>query len=108
MKNILGMCLDWRVLTSLGLIAAGILVFAPQYFAAALPLLVVLVCPISMGVMFWMMRGQMRPARPSSPADRLAALEHEKSALQTEITQVRAELGSPAARRVESLKAPGD
>ena len=48
------MCINKRVVIGLAAVAAGILVVAPQAFVAALPLLIVLVCPLSM---VFMMRG---------------------------------------------------
>ena len=56
MKNVLGMCLNWRVLAGLGAVAAGVWLLAPQYILGALPLLFVLACPLSMAVMMLMMR----------------------------------------------------
>lgn len=48
------MCINKRVVIGLAAVAVGILVVAPQAFVAALPLLIVLVCPLSM---MFMMRG---------------------------------------------------
>ncbi len=42
------MCLNWKVLVGLAVVAVGIAVAAPQFFLAALPVLLVLACPISM------------------------------------------------------------
>lgn len=53
------MCLNWRVLVGLVVVAALIGVLAPNLFAAAIPVLVVLVCPLSMGIMLLRM-GKMR------------------------------------------------
>ena len=49
-------CLNPKVMA--GLIAAGLALWlvAPTTGTAALPLLVALVCPLSMGVMMWRMR----------------------------------------------------
>jgi len=94
MKRVLGVCLDWRVLAGLGAIALAIWLYAPQLLLAALPVLLVLACPISMGVMAWMMRGQMSgPMTGSvSAADRLVALEREQARLADEIARARGEL----------------
>lgn len=50
-------CLNPKVIG--GLVAAGLLLWllAPGSGAAALPALVALICPLSMGVMMWQMRG---------------------------------------------------
>lgn len=44
----LGMCFDKRVLGGLALVGVGVLVFAPNLFTAALPLLFIAICPLSM------------------------------------------------------------
>lgn len=56
-------CLNWRVIVGLALVGAATFVVAPRFALAALPVLVVLVCPISM---LFMMRsmGAMN-ARPN-------------------------------------------
>ncbi|MGH9243084.1 MAG: DUF2933 domain-containing protein [Acidimicrobiales bacterium] len=48
------MCFNRKVLIGLAAVAGGVLLLAPQAFGAALPLLVVLACPLSM---VFMMRG---------------------------------------------------
>ena len=94
MKRALALCFDRRVLAGLGAVAVAVWLFAPQLFLAALPVLIVLACPLSMLAMAWMMRG-----RPATAADRLVALEREQARVSTEIAQVRGELersGEPA------------
>jgi len=56
--NILGLCIDLRVVGVLILVAGGTLVVAPQLFWTALPVLAVLACPISMFVMMRGMNGR--------------------------------------------------
>jgi len=51
------MCLNWKVLAGLGVVAVGILVVDPQLAARALPLLLVAACPLSMLLMGGMMMG---------------------------------------------------
>lgn len=103
MKSMLGMCLDRRVLIGLGVAAVGIWLLAPQYIAGALPLLIVLACPLSMVAMALMMRGSMGSVGPQPSAQqRLTDLELQRTALAQQITAARAELeptGTPAARR---------
>lgn len=47
-------CLNWKVVAGLAVVAAGIWVVAPHVFLSALPVLAVLACPLSM---LSMMRG---------------------------------------------------
>ncbi|MFD3928314.1 DUF2933 domain-containing protein [Streptomyces sp. NPDC058614] len=48
------MCINKKVLIGLGALAAGVLIFKPNLFLAALPVLVLAICPLSM---VFMMRG---------------------------------------------------
>lgn len=93
MKRALEMCFDRRVVVGLGVLALAIWLLAPQFLLAALPLLVLLACPLSMVLMAWMMRGEMR-GKPDAGAgvDRLVALEREQARLATEIARTRGEL----------------
>ncbi|MDQ2995867.1 MAG: DUF2933 domain-containing protein [Chloroflexota bacterium] len=50
----LHLCLDWKVVGGLAAIGLGVWIVAPKLVWAALPLLVVLACPLSM---LFMMRG---------------------------------------------------
>lgn len=50
-------CLNPKVIAGLAVAAVGVWVFAPGAFAAALPLLVLAICPLSMVGMMYMMRG---------------------------------------------------
>jgi UPF0716 family protein affecting phage T7 exclusion len=51
------MCLNKKVLIGVGLVAAGVVLFAPQLISAALPLLLVAICPLSMLLMMKGMSG---------------------------------------------------
>lgn len=53
MGNMLRMCLNWKVLAGLGLVAVGVGVYSPGLLGAALPILLLAACPLSM---LWMMR----------------------------------------------------
>jgi len=99
------MCFDWRVLGGLALAGIGIWLYAPQLLGAGLPLLVVLICPLSMGLMAWMMRGSMgSQGTQLSATDRLAALEQEQARLNAEIARARTEIAAPG--RPAELAAP--
>ena len=54
MRGILGRCLNWKVVAGLGVVAVGVFVVAPKLALAALPVLLVLACPLSC---LFMMRG---------------------------------------------------
>ncbi len=54
MNKMGGMCLNWKVIAGLSALGLGIWVVAPSFVGAALPLLLVLACPLSM---LFMMRG---------------------------------------------------
>jgi hypothetical protein len=49
------MCLNKKVIAGLGIVAAGLLLIKPAWLIAALPLLILAICPLSM---MFMMRGQ--------------------------------------------------
>ena len=51
------MCINKKVVVGLAAVAGGILLFAPRAFGAALPLLFLLVCPLSMVLMMRGMAG---------------------------------------------------
>ncbi len=96
MKNVLGMCLNWRVLTGLGAVALGIWLVAPQYILGALPLLLILICPLSMVLMAVMMRDSKGGEMQMDPAGRLEKLEDEQAKLASLIARTRAELDREA------------
>ena len=65
------MCLNWKVLLGLAVVGLAIWVVAPQLVLAALPLLLVVVCPLSMLVMMGRMReGQSAQANQPPAAGR--------------------------------------
>ncbi|MGH2655454.1 MAG: DUF2933 domain-containing protein [Actinomycetota bacterium] len=100
MRDVLRMCLNWKVLAGLAAVGVGVWALAPDLASSALPLLLVLACPLSM---FLMMRGMhtgeettrerhvSRSPGTGSGADglrkRLAAVEDEEKALLREIAQ---------------------
>src|SRR5712691_2017407 len=92
MRNVLGMCFDPRVLGGLAVVGLGIWIVAPQLIAPALPILLLLVCPLSMLFMARMMGDSMKDTSSASPANRLAALEREQARLDAEIARARVEL----------------
>ncbi len=92
------MCFNRNVLIGLGVVAAGILVVAPQAFLPALPVLVVLACPLSMVFMMRAMSGpqsaEISSTEPSTtiPAGSADVDAAEVTRLRAEIDQLRASL----------------
>jgi len=105
------MCLNWKVLAGLAVVGVGIWLFAPQFALAALPVLLVAACPLSM---LFMMRGMMRggdqPASQSSQAsdtqptrkERLAALKNQEEALTAQIAELE-QAGSPVLSSAQAV-----
>jgi hypothetical protein len=50
-------CLNWKVIAGLAAVGIGIYFVAPNLVAAALPILVLAICPLSMLLMMWGMQG---------------------------------------------------
>jgi hypothetical protein len=46
--NMLKMCLNWKVLAGVAAVAVALFVYAPGFAFAALPFLVLAICPLSM------------------------------------------------------------
>ncbi len=101
--NALKMCLNWKVLAGVAAVGAGLLVFAPGLAAAALPFLVLAICPLSMVFMMGAMNGmgQTSPTgatgavggvqQPRNRNERLAELEMQQQALANQIATLEAE-----------------
>lgn len=100
--NILRMCLNWRVAAGLGALGAALFLIAPEIGLAALPFLLVAVCPLSM--MFMM--NSMGPAQPPVPStsggesgpERVAALRGELAELRRRQDRLAAELAAEGDR----------
>ncbi len=84
------MCINWKIVAGLGVVALAILVFAPQFIGAAAPLLVLALCPISMGVMMWAMA--KNGGAKSCKTDSNDAISTELAESRTEIEALRAEV----------------
>ena len=79
------MCLNWKVLVGLAVIAIGIGVAAPQLFFGALPVLLVLACPISM--LFMMGRMGKRQSRVRGESASCPACQEEPGEQERELEQ---------------------
>jgi len=60
-----GMCLNWKVVAGLAVVGLGVWALAPNLVGAAVPLLLVAACPLSM---LLMMRGMQGGQCASQPA----------------------------------------
>lgn len=55
--NMLKMCLNWKVIVSVAVVGIALFVYAPGFAYAALPFLVLAICPLSMIFMMKAMNG---------------------------------------------------
>ena len=94
----LKMCLNWKVLAGLAVVGVIVWLVAPRLVLAALPVLLVAACPLSMLFMMGGMRRSQGTSR-STPAGQpqLEGLTHEE-----QIARLQAELASKEAQ-LESL-----
>lgn len=109
--NVLGMCIDVRVVAVLGLALLGLIVLAPKLALAALPIALVLICPLSMMFMMRGMNGsgmsgmnghgqgadpsaqaQSGAARPTSRGQQIASLQADLSELEARNAELAHEL----------------
>ena len=86
-------CIDWKVIAGLATVALGLFLFQPRVFTAALPVLLVAACPLSMLLMMWGMRGMSQPTpTPTTAAQQVAdrgLTPHEQIAgLRTQLTDL--------------------
>lgn len=90
------MCINKRVIATLAVVAIGIYLLAPNLVAAALPLLILAACPLSMLVMMRVMSrsdGESPGTSNGSGPDELSQLRVEVERLRAE-RQTEAELAS--------------
>lgn len=104
--KVLRACYDWRVITALAAVGGGVVLFAPGLIGAALPLLIVAACPLSMMIMMKTMGGHDQNASPAAaaqPVDRAEQLRTELAASRREqqrLTRELEDLETPAALAV--------
>ncbi len=94
--KMLFMCLNWKVVAGLGVVGLIVWVVAPQFVWAALPVLLVAACPLSM---LFMMRGMQHGGSQSPPVgstqdepltelhSRLLSVQAEQEALAKQIAE---------------------
>ena len=92
--NILRACYDWRVLSALAGVGVGIYLFAPGLLVAALPILLLAACPLSMLLMMKAMSGPSASAQPAvaTDEDRVAVLRRELTEVSRRQEELAAEL----------------
>jgi hypothetical protein len=97
MEKMLRACLNWKVIGALALLGLGIWSVSPNLLAAALPVLLLAACPISMLLMMRGMQGregsptdaEQRTSRIAPSRDvRLAELKSQQQAIDREIASL--------------------
>lgn len=105
--NALKCCLNPKVIAGVVAVGFGVYVFAPGVFTAALPLLVLAICPLSMVLMMGMMTGGGSKEAGSDTAGSSSSGQPEEvdgspvASLQARVAELERELGRDAAGRPE-------
>jgi hypothetical protein len=86
-------CINPKVIAALVAVGGGVYVFAPQAFAAALPLLVLAICPLSMVLMMGMMTRGSGAGSSSCSDESTAGDGADVQALQARVAELESELG---------------
>jgi hypothetical protein len=63
------LCINWKVAAGLALVGVGVWILQPELAIAALPVLVLAACPLSMVLMMWGMR-RGKPGSAQEPRSR--------------------------------------
>jgi hypothetical protein len=101
--NLLGMCLNWKVLAGLAVVGLLVLVVAPQFIGVALPLLLVAACPLSM---LFMMRGMSGNGNANQTASQTTQLQEDQlPELQSRLSSVQAEQAA-IVRHIAEIESP--
>jgi hypothetical protein len=115
-----GICLNWKVVAGLAVVALGIWALAPGVWSAAAPLLIAAACPLSMVVMMLAMRGtrdegsacatpareNQQPQQAGQPAATAAGRDTQLAALKAELERAKARQEA-LAREVAALELAG-
>ena len=93
-------CLNWKVIAGLGVAGLAVWVAAPTVFASVLPVLLGLICPLSMIAMIvgmGLMSGKRPPAAPDvSREERLEQLRQEQRRIDAQLAALSVELEARA------------
>lgn len=122
--NKMGFCLNWKVLAGLAIVGLVIWIVAPDFVGAALPLLLIAACPLSMLVMMRGMQGGQchgQPTPVSAPHRTDLTREEQLAELKAQLAGIRARQGaiaqeiaqweaatSPAVREAETVARAAD
>ncbi len=107
------MCLNWKVVAGLSALALGLWALAPNLVGAALPLLLLAICPLSMLVMMWGMRGMQGgqcasgPGQVQQPAGREQAHPVQLPELKQELASLQARQEAIASRIAQLERTAG-
>ena len=90
--KMLKMCLNWKVIAALAVVGVGIYAIAPKMAVAALPILLIAICPLSMMFMMKGMQGDKDEGQASEEEDgestregQLSRLREQKAGLDEQI-----------------------
>jgi hypothetical protein len=88
--SVIKCCLNPKVIGGLAVVAAGVLIISPHAFGRALPLLLGLICPLSMvGMVVMMARGGKTGPPPADDQQAVSARRAEITRLRAEVEQLR-------------------
>lgn len=117
--NMLKMCLNWKVITAVALVGVGLFAFAPGLALAALPFLIIAICPLSMLLMMGAMNGMASDSesgeegcamsgqkQPEGREDQLAQLKAQQLELASKIGALEAEDPDSRQRTLQSSVGP--
>jgi hypothetical protein len=95
--KMLKMCLNWKVVAALAAVGVGIYLVAPHLVAAAIPYLILAICPLSMMLMMWGMQehgSQSHEQETQEPA--VGLTREERTTLADEIDALERDAPDPA------------
>lgn len=97
------MCINKKVVAGLAVAGVAIFAIAPDLIGAALPLLIIAVCPLSMLVMMRAMSGEKSKscsAEGTTPAAGATDIDTELASLRAEVARLRADRSIDASPEV--------
>ncbi len=113
MNRMLGMCMNWKVLVGLGVVGLGVWAVAPNLIGAAVPLLLLAACPLSMIVMMRGMGGGQSATQPvqtsqptrviGTPEEQLAELKARHEAIAAAIAQLETANDTPREQQLATV-----